>query len=142
MKFLVTFLLISTLSYSQTIHLKDKQIVYEGKVKTPGLTQSQITSNTQKAITAIDKDARLKTTDSFMLAEGRIELNAARKVKRTLNYTLQIKPANDGYSYRIDSISIEERARGEKTKILHEKEILAGLKETGIIYLETEKSAQ
>ena len=136
-------MLMPFVSLAQTIHFDHKNIVYKGAVATPGIQDGALLSRLQEAVAAVHNDKRTKAeiTSSHhnIVAVGETKLNSPFHILRKVHYTLKLHPAESGYAYHIDSVSVSEKRRGGKPETKHAKELLKGIEDTGTVAIETEK---
>lgn len=130
-------------SLAQTIYFDDENIVYKGTVATPGLQDGALMSRLQEAVAAVHDDKRTKaditSSHNKIVAVGEMKLNSPFHIIRKVHYTLQLSPAENGYAYHIDSVSVSEKRRGRKTESKNAEELLEGIEDTGTVAIETEK---
>lgn len=140
MKFLCILLIIPALSIGQTVHIKDKKIVYEGKETVTGLSSAEIFSRIQKALPDIVKNYKMDTqTGNSITARGELKLRTPYTIIRTVSYAIAVNAMENGYEYRIDSVFFTQKERGEKTVTKSSEEVIEGISETGKVVGETEK---
>ena len=136
------FLLVPLFSVAQTVHIKNEEIEYEGKVKTEGLSAKEIHLRAQDVLNAAN-DNRLHfvvtAKENSVQSKGEMKLKTPYNLIRTVFYTLEITPFNNGYTYHIDSVYLKEQERGKKAKVKSSKELLEGMGEAGKPLIETEK---
>jgi hypothetical protein len=140
MKMLFAFLFFPMISMGQTIHIKNDTIVYEGKEKIPSLTPSEILKRSQDALASIVSNYKnLQTSDHSVTGRGQFKLQTPYDIKRTVSYTIQITTTDEGYDFLIDSVSLKEQVRGEKSVTKSSAELLDTMGEAGKIVDNTEK---
>jgi hypothetical protein len=140
MKFLCILLLIPALSIGQTVHIKDEKIVYEGKETVAGLSSAEIFSRIQKALPDIVKNYEIDSqSGNSITARGELKLRTPYTIIRTVSYSIVVNAMEDGYEYRIDSVSFTQKQRGGKAVTKSSEEVIEGISETGKVVGETEK---
>lgn len=140
MKLLIFCLFLCSSAYGQTVHIKDDKIVYEEKISGVGINSSETVQKLHSALNDIlNNDAEIVSNDTAVAATAAMKLKTPHRIIRIVNYTIQLRPIDSGYHYRIDNISMTEQVRGEKSKKRSDKELLKGLGESGKISIETEK---
>lgn len=130
-------------SLAQTIHFDDENIVYKGAVATPGLQDGALMSRLQEAVAAVHDEkgtgADITSLHNKIVVVGEMKLNSPFRIIRKVHYTLQLSPAENGYVYHIDSVSVSEKRRGGKTETKNAEALLEGIEDTGNVAIETEK---
>ena len=143
MKYLFLLLLLPLLSPAQTIHFKKKEIIYKGIESASGLSATEVAGRLPNAVAmAADKsDARMEilSTGNPLTWKGTIKLNMPYHIVRTLHFTLQLTPKEGGYDYRIDSVSVIDRRRGDSVEVSSAEELLEGIEDTGPEAIEAER---
>jgi hypothetical protein len=143
MKYLFLFFLFPLFSKSQTVHIKDEKIEYEGRVTVNGLSASEIGIRIQKILNgAIDDPTRhvIKEEEKGKIkAEGEMRLTTPYSFIRTVFYTIKITPVNKGYTYFLDNVFLKEQERGKEVKSKSSKELLEEMGEAGKTVIDTEK---
>jgi len=139
MKFLFAFLVLPLFSAGQTVHVKDGSILYEGKEKVIGASASEVYASIQNVLPSlIDNYQVEKKSANKMRARGELKLKTPYNIIRTVDYSIELKAMQDGYEYRIDSVSFTEQKRGEKEITKSSKEVLENMGEQGVVVRETE----
>lgn len=140
MKFLFILLIVPVLSMSQTVHIKDEKINYEGTEKIAGLSAAEIFSRLEKQLPSIvDGFKEEKKSGASIKAKGTFKLRTPYNLVRSVSYFLTLKAMDEGYEYIIDSVSFTQKKRGEKTITMPSEKVVEGMSETGAIVGETEK---
>lgn len=140
MKFFFALLLLPLFSASQTVHVKDGSILYEGKEKVTGVSAPEMSKRIQNILpTLVDNYKIDKQSINGVRARGDIKLKTPFNIIRTVHYSVELKAIEDGYEYLIDSVSFTEQKRGEKPSPKSSKEVLDNMGEQGAIVGETEK---
>jgi len=130
MKILFTLLILPLLSFGQTVHVKDENVVYEGKEKIAEVSASEIYNRIQKCLPSIIDNYRIeKQSANAFKARGVLRLKTPFNIIRTVPYSIELRPIENGYEYRIDSVSFTEQKRGEKVTIRSSKEVLGNMGE-------------
>jgi len=160
MKFFFALLLLPLFSASQTVHVKDGSILYEGKEKVTGVSAFEMSKKIQNILpTLVDhykassrpspKGKAISTQGQLfenslqsantVKARGELNLKTPFNIIRTVHYSVELKAIENGYEYLIDSVSFTEQKRGEKPSTKSSKEVLENMSEQGAIVGETEK---
>lgn len=140
MKALFILLLIPVLSIGQTVPVKDKKIVYEGKEKMAGVSASEIFNRIQAVLpTIVNKYQLEEQSGSSIKARGELKLKTSYDLVRTASYSIKVDATKNGYEYLIDSVSFTEHERGEKAITKSSKEVFADMEETGKTAEDTER---
>jgi hypothetical protein len=140
MKMIFIFLMLPLFSTAQTVHIKNDTIVYEGKVKIANLSGSEIFKRIQESLALVVGDfEETERSDHSIKGRGKFKLQTPYNIKRSVRYTIQMKPTDEGYDYLIDSVSLEEQIRGEKPVIKSSAELIETMSEAGKIVGDTEK---
>jgi len=144
MKILVALLFcLPLLSSAQTIHRKGNKIVYEGEVALSGSNTSQINTALQKLLSEMikkEKDpATVQKSEHGYFANGDLKLSASYPVSRSVNYTIELKPKEGGYKYKIDSVYVTEKKPGETERKRTGKELLKEMEVSGPVSEAAEK---
>jgi hypothetical protein len=139
MKILLLLLMIPVLADSQTIHVKDKEIYYEGKEHL-GATPVDLVMMLPRLIDGLTSHYRVEEQagDSVKLS-ARIRLNTPHHLIRYVNYNFRLKLLQSGYEYVIDSVFLTEQERGENVDTVSSKKLIENMEETGEIVGVTEK---
>ena len=140
MKLLFAVLFLPLFSVSQTVHVKDGEILYEGKEKVEGVSPSQIHERIQHILPSLVTDYRVEKQSWEMIrVRGKLKLETPYTIIRTVDYSLELRAIENGFQYLIDSVSFTEQTRGEKPETKSSKEILKNMSEQGEIVGETER---
>lgn len=87
----------------------------------------------------LGKIKSLERQEKGVKARGALKLTTPHHLIRILQYTIELTEKDSGYTYRIDSVSLLERVRGEKAKVRTSKELLEALSESGKGAIEAEQ---
>lgn len=140
MKFLFIFLIWPAFSIGQTVHIKDKEIFYEGKEKVEGLSTAEIFSRIQKLLPdLVNNYQEEEKSENSIKAKGQLRLQTPYNIIRKVSYVINVKATDKGYEYVIDSVFYYERERGRKATTRSSEDVLDGISETGKVVGETEK---
>ena len=140
MKIFFVFLLLPFFSFSQTVHVKDGNILYEGQEKVTGVSASEISRRIESVLSSIVSNYKVeKRSNDAIKARGELKLKTPYTIIRTVSYSIELTAIENGYEYLIDSVSFSEKRRGEKSTTKSSKEILDNMSEQGSIVGETEK---
>jgi len=160
MKLFFALLLLPLFAASQTVHVKDGSIVYEGKEKVEGVSASEIYNRIQHILPSLVDDYKASSRPSpkekamstqgqlsenslqsadVVKARGQLHLKTPYTIIRTVHYSLELKAIENGYEYLIDSVSFTEQKRGEKAETKSSKEVFDNMSEQGAIVGETER---
>ena len=140
MKFFFALLLVPLFSASQTVHVKEGSIVYEGKEKVTGVSASEISKKIRNILPSLVDNYKIdKQSANGVRVRGELNLKTPFNIIRTVHYSIELKAIEDGYEYLIDSVSFTEQKRGEKPGTKSSKEVLDDMGEQGAIVGETEK---
>src|SRR5678816_554832 len=160
MKFFFALFLLPLFSASQTVHVKDGSILYEGKEKVTGVSASEIYNRIQNILpSSVDnykassrpspKEKAISTQGQLfenslqsanaVKARGELNIKTPYNIIRTVHYSVELRAIENGYEYLIDSVSFTEQKRGEKPSTKSSKEVVDNMGEQGAIVGETEK---
>lgn len=143
MKSFFILLFLPFISFSQTIHRDDDDILYKGNVNIVGLAMPELTARLQNALQIASDESNASMSSQLasneIVSAGEIKLNSTYHVKLTLLFNLRITPSENGYQYRIDSVKVREMKRYSRTTIKPSKELLEGIEETGLTAIEAER---
>ncbi|HEV8283442.1 MAG TPA: hypothetical protein VGQ09_03990 [Chitinophagaceae bacterium] len=140
MKVFFALLVLPLFSASQTVHVKDGSILYEGKEKVTGVSASEIYNRIQHILPSLIDDYQIeKQSANAVRARGELNLKTPFNIIRTVHYSMELRAVENGYEYLIDSVSFTERKRGEKPSTKSSKEVLDNMSEQGAIVGETER---
>jgi hypothetical protein len=140
MKFLLLFLTLPLFSVAQTVHVKDENIVYEGSETVSGISASEIFRRIQQMLPIIVGGYKVaEQSDHLIIARGELRLKTPYTIQRTVPYSIRVKAKDNGYEYRIDSVSFVEQKRGGKAVTRSSKDVVKDMGETGKIVGDTEK---
>lgn len=140
MKFLFALLILPLFSASQTVHVKEERILYEGKEKVTGVSASHIYNSVQNILPSLVDNYKVeKQSADKVRARGQLKLKTPFNIIRTVDYSIELTPIQDGYEYLIDSVSFTEQKRGEKAVTKSSKEVLENMGEQGAVVGETER---
>jgi hypothetical protein len=135
MKKFFFFLFLPLFSFGQTIHFDDENIIYKGKVNAPGMQSGEVYARLEQAINGFleKKDLTVETFPSGqrLQASGAIRLNSPYHIIRKVRFNLQLTAADEGYTYQLDSVYLEERRRSRKATTKNAEELLESMEETG-----------
>ena len=133
-------IILPAFAFGQTIHVKDKKIVYEGK-EDLGRRVRAISPASIRIMSGVSTDsvASEEVRDS-LLVKGKMKLESPYHLKRYVNYCLKLTPLDNGYKYLIDCVYFTEQERGGKTDTLSSEKMLENMGDTGNIVGETEKT--
>jgi hypothetical protein len=139
MKILLLILIVPVFAASQTIHVKDKEIYYEGK-EHPERPPADLTIALPRLMDRLSSDYRIEehAGDSINMS-ARMRLSTPYHLLRYVNYKLKLKRLPNGYEYVIDSVFLTDQERGEKVDTLSSEKLLENMEETGEIVGVTEK---
>jgi hypothetical protein len=141
MKWLLILLLIPYSSICQTVHMEDERIVYKGLLKT-SVPFEQLKPVIEKAMQSTGNKNLLWSNDSLT---NEIAINVAMKLKgdpsidNDLKYQISFRRKDDGYEYKIDSVSLRQKERGYDTKLISSEELIKALDNTGTVATLIEK---
>ena len=160
MKFFFVLFLLPLFSASQTVHIKDGSILYEGNQKVTGVSASEIYNRIQNILPSLVDDYKASSRPSpkekaistqgqlsenslqsadVVRARGQLHLKTPYIIIRTVDYSIELKAIENGYEYRIDSVSFTEQKRGEKPITKSSKDVVGNMSEQGAIVGETER---
>ena len=160
MKFFLALYLLPLFSASQTVHVKDGSILYEGKENVTGVSATEISRRIQNILPSlVDYKASsrsspkkkatstqgqlfensIQSANLTVTARGELILKTPYNIIRSVNYSIELRAIENGYEYLIDSVSFTEQKRGEKPGTKSSKEVLDNMGEQGAIVSETEK---
>ena len=140
MKFFFALFLLPLFSASQTVHVKDGSILYEGKEKVAGVSASEISKKIQNILPSLVDNYKIdKQSANAVRARGELSLKTPFNIIRTVHYSVELRAIENGYEYLIDSVSFTEQKRGEKSSTKSSKEVLDNMGEQGAVVGETEK---
>lgn len=126
------FLLIPLASVSQTVHVKDDRIAYEGKLDI-AYPLSEVGNRIQQlSASSRHRFDSLVQEDNLVQTKGSFRLRTPHSLVRTVDYLMIIKQETNGYQYTIDSVTLTEKKRGQGTTKKNSKEILDDLEEFGL----------
>jgi hypothetical protein len=140
MKFLIALLILPLFSASQTVHVKEDIILYEGKEKVIGVSAAQIDKRIPDILRSLVDNFKVeKQSADKVRGRGQLKLKTPYNIIRTVDYSIELRGMQDGYEYLIDSVSFTEQKRGEKSVTKSSKEVLENMGEQGAIVGETER---
>jgi len=143
MKWILFFLLIPFGSSSQTVHVKDEKIYYEGLIK---INSSE--TNPEKALEEAEKNCSTRIhnlsinkndSENKITVLSEMNLTPTQSNINTLQYTLQLSVKQDHIKYKIDSFFLITKERGGKADTIPSKEIVKDMDVTGPVATATEK---
>lgn len=136
-------LLFPLASLSQTVHVEGEEIVYQGVLQAPMVEEPEARLRGEQALASTLKGLGEVTTMDLpkkgVTARASLKLTTPYHLIRILHYTIELTENDSGYTYRIDSVSLQERVRGEKAMVRSSKELLEALSESGKGAIEAEK---
>lgn len=139
MKTVLFFLLFPAFAFGQTIHVKDKKIVYEGK-EDLGRRTNPVTEDQLERMLGIEgQHPAAELQEKSVAVHGRMKLKTPYPILRYVNYRFKLTPLDSGYKYVIDSVYYTEQERGRKIDTLSSEKMVNRMDETGAIVGETEK---
>jgi hypothetical protein len=139
MKTVLFFLLFPAFAYGQTIHVKDKKIVYEGK-EDLGRPMNPVTEVQLERILGIQGQHKAGELEEKSVAVyGRMKLKTPYPLMRYVNYRFKLTTLDSGYKYVIDSVYYTEQERGRKIDTFSSEKMVDRMGETGAVVGETEK---
>jgi hypothetical protein len=139
MKILLLILIVPVFAASQTIHVKDKEIYYEGKEHLDR-PPADLTIALPRLMGRLSSDYSIEEhAGDSINTSARILLSTPYHLVRYVNYKLKLKRLSDGYEYVIDSVFLTDQERGEKVDTLSSEKLLENMEETGDIVGVTEK---
>ena len=141
MKWLLLFLLIPLSSTSQTVHLNDDKIFYEGSIKA-GLAKPDLQDalkNAEKNCSSHIHNVSFNADDHQITAVAEMTLTPARNAVNTLQYTLKLFVSEGQVNYQIDDVFLITKARGGNTDTIPSKNIVKDMEVTGPVATATEK---
>ncbi|MGZ3950966.1 MAG: hypothetical protein ACXVBZ_06195 [Flavisolibacter sp.] len=139
MKTVLLLLLLPALGYGQTIHVKDKKIVYEGK-ENLGRPMKAVTTAELASMLGVPGDHQGGgQVGASVAVNGSIRLHTTFPLKRYVNYTFKLTPLDSGYKYLIDNVYYTEQERGRQIDTLSSEKMLEKMGDTGDIVGDTEK---
>ena len=137
---LLLFFLLPAISLAQTVHHDKDNIIYTGKIKSPGTTDEY---NQSKAFLlnnanpdSIKDDKENKTLSSIAM----VKLPSSYHLQKWLRYKIKLTPDENSIHYEIDGVQLVLRERGEKKKVLSSEELLKGMDESGNTSRDAEKA--
>ena len=159
MKFFFALFLLPFFSASQTVHVKDGSILYEGKEKVTGVSASEIYNRIQHILPSLVDNYKASSRSrpggtistqgqlfenslqsaNAVRARGELNIKTPFNIIRAVHYSIELKAIENGYDYLIDSVSFTEQKRGEKPGTKSSKEVLDNMGEQGTIVGETER---
>ena len=138
MKTALLLLLFPVLAFGQTIHVKDKKIVYEGKENLGRPMPSLATADLGR-ILGVPGDHQASVKQGELEVYGKLKLQSPYPFIRYVNYRFKLTPLDSGYKYVIDSVYFTEQERGRRIDTISSEEMVEKMGETGKIVGETEK---
>lgn len=143
MKWSFIFFIIPIASSSQTVHVKDDKIVYEGSIKTTvtktdlqkALEESERNCSTRIYNFSVDKEK----SENKLAVVSQTKLIPTQSTINTLQYDLQLSVKDDRVKYKIDNVFLITKERGGKTDTIPSKEIVKDMDITGPVATATEK---
>lgn len=141
MKWLLILLLIGSAAAGQTVHIKDKNIVYKGTEEVNDLSLNQLMRAAQKAIVKTkNKNVSfdIDSSQNEMLVKAAMKIKSDRRISNSIQYHLKLKLKDNGYQYKIDSVVMVRKERGYKTTTLSSEELIKLLEVTGPVATATE----
>lgn len=142
MKLFLYLLFLPLPVFSQSVHVVDKEIKYEGRGRTQvDVPETDIFNQVQQALQkSVNGNLEVQQDTGIVTARGLFRLNSPYYLIRTVHYRIQINPIAEGYHYIIDSIYLVEQKRGGEKKLLSSKELVESMKETGNSLIRAEKT--
>jgi hypothetical protein len=141
MKWFLILLLIPCSCIGQTVHMEDERIVYKGLLKT-NVAFEQLKPVIEKAMQSTRNKNLLWTDDSLaneITIKAEMKLKSDPSVVNYLQYKISFNHKDDGYEYKIDSVSLQQKERGYDTKLISSKELIKELDNTGTVATLIEK---
>jgi hypothetical protein len=133
MKTLLLLLILPVLAVGQTVHVKDKEIVYEGKVNLGGPPRD-LTMTLTRVLAGEKEGYRVEDQDGDSIkAKAKMRLATPHHLIRYVNYNFKLRTLPNGYEYVIDSVFLTNQERGEKADTLSSKKLLDNMEDTGDI---------
>lgn len=134
MKLLLLTLLFPFVVFAQTVHLDDKEIEYKDKVKLPGMSKAEVFDRATKAIGKLVNTTGkpLADTNEFEYkVNGEIYLTTPHPIIRKVKFRLSLSAQENGYSYKIDKVSLWEKHRGKDVKEMSSEDLVDQMDESG-----------
>ena len=136
LRYILFFLFAPIVVFGQTVHVEKNRIVYKGKVDVADVSKTELYERVRDMIaTTVNNKGDSVIEDNSqkgrLIAHGNIFLRSTYYLARRVDYLLEVNVNDRGYSYRIDSVFLELRERGEAAKKFSSEDLLKMVDVTG-----------
>ena len=140
MKCFLFILLFPLIAQAQTVHVQGDEIVYEATMPIKGIGQKELYNGITAALSAhVGKNRLQLQNDTNIVAKGEIILSSPYHLMKKLEYRISAIVKNECYSFKIDSVFLVQKERGEKSKMIPAETLLKGMEVSGPVAANTEK---